>query len=71
MAPLTPSTARCALVPAGGPLRRPYRTSDYRYLVQYYPHRSAKACATVLGRTVGSLRFFVSQHPELRKRGRP
>jgi hypothetical protein len=68
-------TARLAAAPVGGPgprqQRRPYTTADVRYLAQHYPHSTAQACAAALGRTTGSLRFFLHQQPELRKQGRP
>ena len=53
------------------PTRRPFRTSDYRFLATHYPHRTAKDCADALDRSVGSLRNFIHRYPELRKQGRP
>ncbi len=56
---------------AGRGSRRPYTTADYRHLAQHYRHAPAPVLARQLGRTVGSLYAFISQHPELRKQGRP
>ncbi|UOQ53071.1 hypothetical protein [Hymenobacter cellulosivorans] len=52
--------------------RRAYRTADYNYLLIHYTSstKKAKACASELGRSVGSLKSFISAHPELKKRGR-
>ncbi|MGY2133638.1 hypothetical protein ACW9KT_15520 [Hymenobacter sp. HD11105] len=49
--------------------RRPYSRSDYHYLRRHYGHSSATSCARALGRTVGSLKYFINAHPELKKRG--
>ena len=56
--------------PEGRQTRRPYKTSDYQYLAQHYAHATAAACARALGRTVGSLRGFLHEHPELHKQGK-
>ncbi|MCB2379824.1 hypothetical protein LGH70_19665 [Hymenobacter sp. BT635] len=50
--------------------RRAYRTADYNYLLMNYGQKKAAACASELGRTVGSLKYFINAHPELKKRGR-
>jgi hypothetical protein len=50
--------------------RKPYRRSDYLYLLDNYRHHSASQLAKQLGRTTGSLYRFISQHPELRKQGK-
>lgn len=51
--------------------RRPYTRADYNYLRQHYANSTLAACAAHLGRTVGSLKGFIYQHPELRKHGTP
>ncbi len=50
--------------------RRPYRRSDYLYLLENYRDSPASVLAAHLGRTTGSLYAFISQHPELRKQGK-
>ena len=50
--------------------RKPYRRSDYLYLLAHYRHHPAPALAAALGRTTGSLYEYISRHPELRKQGR-
>ncbi|RZK31039.1 MAG: hypothetical protein EOO63_05180 [Hymenobacter sp.] len=54
----------------GRQTRRPFTRADYTYLAQHYAHATAAACATALGRTVGSLRSFLHDHPELHKQGK-
>lgn len=50
--------------------RKPYRRSDYLYLLAHYRHLPAPALAAHLGRTTGSLYEYISRHPELRKQGK-
>ena len=50
--------------------RKPYRRTDYLFLLTNYRHYSAPALAAALGRTPGSLYRFISRHPELRKQGK-
>ncbi len=50
--------------------RKAYTRAEYGYLVQHYPTQNAAACAKALGRTLGSLKSFLAQHPELRKHPR-
>jgi hypothetical protein len=57
-------------MPANTLTRKPYRRTDYLYLLSNYRHHSAPALATALGRTPGSLYRFISRHPELRKQGK-
>lgn len=49
--------------PAGGPegrqTRRPYHTSDLRFVQQHYPHQPAAKIAQQLGRSVGSIRNLI------------
>ncbi|MCC3159497.1 hypothetical protein LJ737_19805 [Hymenobacter sp. 15J16-1T3B] len=50
--------------------RRAYTGADYRHIRQHYTSGASTApqVARELGRKVGSLKFFISSHPELRKR---
>jgi hypothetical protein len=57
-------------MPTKQPTRRPYRRSDYFYLLDNYRHATAAQLAQALGRTTGSLYAFISQYPELRKQGK-
>jgi hypothetical protein len=50
--------------------RKPYRRSDYFYLLDNYRNHSAPQLAKLMGRTTGSLYAFISQYPELRKQGK-
>lgn len=50
------------------PTRRAYSRADYHYLATHYSHAAAATCAAALGRTVGSVKYFINQHPELKKR---
>jgi hypothetical protein len=49
--------------------RRPYTTTDYRYLAQHYAQATGPELAAVLNRTLGSLKGFIRANPALRKRG--
>jgi hypothetical protein len=49
--------------------RKPYRTADYNYIMAHYTSSKAVQVATKLGRTVGSLKYFINAHPELKKQG--
>jgi hypothetical protein len=50
--------------------RKPYRTADYNYIMAHYTSSKAAQVAGQLGRTVGSLKYFINANPELKKRGR-
>jgi hypothetical protein len=50
------------------PRRRPYTTADYRYLAQHYAQATGPELASVLNRTLGSLKGFIRANPELKKR---
>jgi len=48
--------------------RRPYSREDYRYLAAHYKNSTGPEVAQHLGRTIGSLKSFLQDHPELKKR---
>ncbi|MDF7809938.1 hypothetical protein [Hymenobacter sp. YC55] len=50
--------------------RRDYTMLDYQYMKEHYHTDSLASCAAALGRTVGSLKSFLQDHPELKKRPR-
>lgn len=50
--------------------RRPYTMLDYQYMATHYRAGNLASCARHLGRTQGSLKSFLQDHPELQKRGR-
>jgi hypothetical protein len=52
------------------PTRRPYTLRDKQLIQAYYPLHNAGQVAALLGRTVGSLKSFLQDHPELKKRAR-
>lgn len=58
------------LTPATHSTRRPYTRADYRHVLHNYTRSgvSAREVARQLGRTTGSLQFYISSNPELRKR---
>jgi hypothetical protein len=57
-------------MPAKPLTRKPYRRSDYLYLLKNYRDLPAPVLASALGRTTGSLYEYISRHPELRKQGK-
>jgi hypothetical protein len=54
--------------PAARQRRRPYLTSDVRFIQTHYRDCTAAELAQHLGRTVDSVRQFIQARPELHKK---